>query len=117
MANTIPNGATGSKATATQKGFIREMLMAQDPAGYIANCRAIELATPPEYSKVKCPLLIIAGDEDKSAPLAGCEKIFGQLGTESERKRLAVLKGVGHWHCVEAPDEVGPLVHEFCQQI
>ncbi|KIW31137.1 uncharacterized protein PV07_02811 [Cladophialophora immunda] len=117
MANTIPNGATGPGTTALQKAFIREMLLAQSPEGYCANCRAIELATPPEYAKVKCPVLIIAGDQDKSAPLAGCEMIFKELGTAPERKRLEVLKGIGHWHCVEAPDEVGRLIREFVEQL
>jgi hypothetical protein len=32
----------------------------------------------------------------------------------SGEKRLEVLKGVGHWHCVEAGDEAGKLVKEFC---
>lgn len=41
MANTIPNAATGSKATPLHRAFIREMLMAQDVEGYVANCRAI----------------------------------------------------------------------------
>lgn len=117
MANTIPNAATGPNATALQKGFIREMLMAQDPQGYCANCKAIEIATPPEYSKVMCPVLIIAGEADKSAPLAGCEKILGELGADQKRKRLEVLRDIGHWHCVEAPDDVGPLIRDFCEQL
>lgn len=117
MANTIPNTATGPNATATQKGFIREMLMAQDPEGYCANCKAIELATPPNYAAVKCPMLIVAGEVDKSAPLAWCQTIFERLGTDNKGKRLEVLKGVGHWHCVEAPDEVGPLVRGFVEEL
>lgn len=117
MANTIPNAATGPNATPTQKGFIREMILGQSPDGYIANCRAIETATPPDYVKVKCPVLIIAGEHDQSAPLAGCKHIFGHLGTDNKNKRLEILSGVGHWHCVEAPDEVGPLVRDFCQQL
>ncbi|KAL6252625.1 hypothetical protein RBB50_000344 [Rhinocladiella similis] len=117
MANMIPNTATGPNATATQKGFIREMLMAQDPEGYCANCKAIETATPPNYAAVKCPVLIIAGEVDKSAPLAWCQTIFNRLGTDEKMKRLEVLKDVGHWHCVEAPDEVGPLVRAFCEEL
>lgn len=117
MANSIPNGATGPNATATQKGFIREMLLAQDPEGYIANCHAIEHATPPVYADVKCPVLIIAGDQDKSAPLAGCKFILGELGTQHASKRLEVLEGVGHWHCVEAPDEVGALIKSFVENL
>ncbi|EXJ61746.1 hypothetical protein A1O7_02176 [Cladophialophora yegresii CBS 114405] len=115
MANTIPNAATGPQATALQKAFIREQLLAQDPQGYIANCRAIERATPPLYHDVRVPALIIAGEVDKSAPLEGCKLIFESLGSEKTRKRLEVLQGVGHWHCVEAPDEVGRLVREFVE--
>lgn len=75
----------------------------------------IELAKPPSYQDVKVPIMIIAGEEDKSAPLTGCEFILGELGSKS--KQLEVLKGVGHWHCVEAGDEVGPLVQAFCGRL
>ena len=111
MANTIPSAATGPETTALQKAFIREMLLAQDPRGYIANCRAIELAQPPEYSAVHVPMLIIAGQEDKSAPVAGCEYILSQWA--SVNKRMEILPGVGHWHCIEASDEVGRLMSQF----
>ncbi|KAK4941634.1 hypothetical protein LTR10_018512 [Elasticomyces elasticus] len=115
MANTIPNAATGPSASALQKAFIREQLLSQSTEGYIANCRAIENATPPSYKKVTCPTLIIAGEVDKSAPLEGCELIFESLGTPHDKKKLEVLQGVGHWHCVEKPDEVGRLVRKFIQ--
>jgi pimeloyl-ACP methyl ester carboxylesterase len=61
---------------------------------------------------VQCPVLIIAGEEDKSAPLKGCRFIFEELSSRG-KKGLEVLKGVGHWHCVEAGDEVGRLVKDF----
>ena len=115
MANTIPNAATGPAATSLQKAFIREQLLAQTAEGYCANCRAIEIATPPAYKDVKCAMLIIAGELDKSAPLDGCKLIHGELGTASGKKKLKVLEGVGHWHCVEKPDEVGRLVREFVE--
>ncbi|KIV79034.1 hypothetical protein PV11_06623 [Exophiala sideris] len=115
MANTVPNAATGPNASALQKAFIREQLLSQSTEGYIANCRAIENATPPSYKAVICPTLIIAGEVDKSAPLEGCKLIFESLGTAEDKKKLEVLQGVGHWHCVEKPDEVGRLVREFIQ--
>ena len=117
MANSIPAAATGSNSTPLQRAFIREMLLSQPVEGYVANCRAIERATPPQYAKVKCPMLIIAGKEDKSAPLAGCERIFGELGTLEEGKRLVVLDGVGHWHCVEDGEGVGALVRGWCDEL
>jgi pimeloyl-ACP methyl ester carboxylesterase len=75
----------------------------------------LERAKPPNYRDVTVPMLIIAGEEDKSAPLAGCEFILGELGSPS--KSLAVLKGVGHWHCVEAADEVAALVSAFLSRV
>ncbi|RMZ89482.1 hypothetical protein DV736_g3295, partial [Chaetothyriales sp. CBS 134916] len=111
MANTIPVAATGSKATPLHRAFIREMLLGQNAEGYIANCKAIKTATPPDYAKVTVPILIIAGEEDKSAPLVGVHKIYQDLG--SSDKKIEVLKGVGHWHAVESPDQVGPLIKAF----
>lgn len=29
---------------------------------------------------------------------------------------MEVLKEVGHWHCVEAPDSVGTAISEFVGQ-
>lgn len=111
MANTIPSAATGSGAQPVHSAFIRELLMGQNPEGYISNCRVIENAKPPEYTKVVCPVLIVAGEEDKSAPLEGCQTILDELGSKS--KRLEVLKSCGHWHCIEKADEVGKLIAEF----
>jgi hypothetical protein len=65
-------------------------------------------AKPPSYSKISIPILIRAGDEDKSAPLAGCKKMFGEIGTSE--KKLEIMEGVDHWHCLEAFDEVVKLI-------
>jgi pimeloyl-ACP methyl ester carboxylesterase len=55
--------------------------------------------------------LIIAGEEDKSAPVEGSTQILKQYG--SAKKEQKVLDGVGHWHVLEAPDDVGKLVGKF----
>jgi hypothetical protein len=34
-------------------------------------------------------------------------------GCAKEEKKLAVLEGVGHWHCIEAADQVSTLVEKF----
>jgi esterase/lipase len=111
MANTIPFGAVGSRSTPLQRAFIRELILGQDPKGYAALCRAIATAKPADYAAVKAPFLLIAGDEDKSASMEGCQYIFHHIS--SEQKSLEVLKGVGHWHCIEAADEVGELIAKF----
>lgn len=111
----IPKSATGSKATALHRGYIREILLGQEVDGYVANCRVIEQAKPPAYEKVKAPILILAGREDKSAPLEGCQHIHDNLG--SSNKKLEIMEGVGHWHCIEAGVEVGNLIARFCESL
>jgi len=117
MANTVPYSAVGSKAQPIHHAFIREVLLAQNPAGYISMCRVIANAwqTPPDYAKVKCPVLIIAGDEDKSAPVAMSKKIMEELGTEE--KRLIVLENCGHWMCTEQGDVTGQKILEFFKSV
>lgn len=78
MADTIPLAATGSKSTLTHKSFIRSLLISQKPDGYISLCRAIAEAGRPNYSAAQCPLLILAGKEDKTSPLADAEVIFNE---------------------------------------
>ncbi|TKA72237.1 hypothetical protein B0A49_05985 [Cryomyces minteri] len=115
MANTIPGAAVGAKASALTKAFIRELLLGQDARGYVSSCRVIAGAEPPDYAHISIPCLIIAGAEDKSAPLEGCKKILAAIG--AEEKRMEVLDGVGHWHCLEAPDEVARRIIDFYHQI
>jgi pimeloyl-ACP methyl ester carboxylesterase len=111
MADSIPQAAVGKTASPLAKAFIRELLLGQDPAGYCSNCRVIVDAKPPNYSKISVPVLVLAGEEDKSAPLEGCKKMFEEMGTGE--KRLEIMHGVGHWHCIEAFEEVGRLIKSF----
>ncbi|KIL87617.1 hypothetical protein FAVG1_09325 [Fusarium avenaceum] len=62
MAKTIPSAATGSKATLTQKAFIRALLLSQKSEG------------------IRCPLLILAGEEDKTSPVPDARKIMSEPG-------------------------------------
>ena len=36
--------------------------------------------SPPDYAAIKMPTSKVAGEEDKSAPLAGCEEIYRRTG-------------------------------------
>lgn len=115
MASTIPTAATGSLSTPLQHAFIRALLLSQRAAGYVSMCRVIGSATAPDYAKIQVPVLVIAGEEDKSAPLAGCEEILERIG--AEEKRIEVLNGVGHWLCVESPEKVVDAITGFYKEI
>lgn len=115
MADMVPYAAVGTNASPLAKAFIRELLLGQDAAGYCSNCRVIVNAKPPNYGRIDIPVLILAGEEDKSAPLEGCKKMFEEMGTSE--KKLETMQGVGHWHCLEAFAEVGHLIRAFYHEI
>lgn len=111
MADVIPGAAMGRRATPLMRAFVRELLLAQDARGYVSHCRVIAGAEVPAYGEIRRPVLVLAGEEDKSAPLEGCKKMIGEVGTQE--RRLDVLEGVGHWHCIEAWEEVGERIVGF----
>lgn len=63
------------------------------------------------------PLLIITGSDDVTGPLSGPKEILEKYGTKTTEKTIVDLSGIGHWHCVEAPDDVEGLIKEFIQTI
>lgn len=96
-------------------GFIRSLILGTSPAGYISLCKAIAESPTPDYKSITIPQLIIAGAEDKSAPIEGVEVIME--GYASEKKELRILEGVGHWHVVEAYEEVQSFIGEFLKAL
>ena len=76
MARVIPSAATGSKASATSKAFIRSLLLSQSPEGYNGLCRAIAGARRPAYEASHCALLVVAGEDDRTSPVDDCTTIL-----------------------------------------
>ncbi|POR34370.1 Putative alpha beta hydrolase fold family protein [Tolypocladium paradoxum] len=117
MADVIPSAATGSKCSLTQQAFVRALLMSQTVEGYSASCKAIAEATTPDYGGIKCPLMVIAGADDKTAPVEIAQDVLNShlssWGTRMEDKHIEVLEGVGHWHCVEAAGQITEIVRTF----
>lgn len=115
LANIIPEKATAAGTSNLTKAFMRDILLNQNPEGYAATCMAIANAPKIDYASIKAPFLLIAGDEDKSASTEGCETMYSLILTSN--KRMEVLKHVGHWHCLEAPDEVGKVLTDFVGKV
>lgn len=95
--------------------MIRELILSQEPESYASHCNAIVNLKDPGFEAIKTPVLLLAGEEDQSAPLAGVQYIHDHLG--SARKELKVYEAVGHWHCIEAPDRVGTDIVAFAASI
>lgn len=115
LANTVPKGATGSKSTPLQRAMIRELILSQDPKSYAAHCDAILTAKDPGFASIKLPVLFLSGDEDQSTPMEGVKYIHDHIG--SQNKEIKVYKGVGHWHCIEASEEVGRDIKAFASSL
>ncbi|KAI1997636.1 hypothetical protein LOZ53_000454 [Ophidiomyces ophidiicola] len=115
MADSIPQSATGSQCSPLVHAFIRQLLITNGPEGYISLCHTIAEAPVPNYASINVPTLLLAGEEDKSAPLSGCEKILAGYG--SKIKKLNVLSGIGHWLVLEAPDQIQSAIESFLQTL
>ena len=78
-------------------------------------CKVVGGATAPDYASIKLPTLILAGEEDKSAPLTGCEDIQERIG--SGNKQFKVVEKMGHWHCIERPELMIECIGNFVGEI
>lgn len=113
LAQTVPKAATGSSSTPVHHAFIRSLILGTSAKGYTSLCHVIATAKKPDYAAITVPVLIITGAEDMTASLAGCEEILNSYATRKEQKKLVVLDGVGHWHCIEAGDKVAAHINDF----
>ena len=84
--------------------FVRESLMRQSGEAYARTCEALADAVAARVENIRCPVLLVTGDEDVVAPpqavRAFAERLQGAPGT-----RVVVLPRCGHWTPVERADE------------
>jgi len=113
LAKSIPAAATGELSTPLHHAFIRNLIIRTSAEGYISLCRVISAGKVPNYEAITAPLLLIAGSDDKTAPMEGCEAILRRYATSETLKSIRVLNGVGHWHCIEAGDIIAKLIKDF----
>lgn len=86
--------------------FVRESLTRQDPAGYAAHCEALSEAGAADHSAIRCPTLLVAGENDPVAPV----DMVRRLGEQIDGARVEVIPGIGHWMMVEAPGRSAELL-------
>ena len=91
------------------EAFVRELLLRQSAEGYARCCEAVSISTAANISKIKCPVLLIAGAEDTVSPPA----ISKAVATELSGAQTLVLNGCGHWLPLERPAEVTQALIDF----
>jgi pimeloyl-ACP methyl ester carboxylesterase len=65
-----------------------------------------------ELGNIRCPTLVVVGDEDKATPPEKAEQIVARIGGA----RLELVAGAGHTSTVEQPEQVTALLAEFLRQ-
>jgi pimeloyl-ACP methyl ester carboxylesterase len=93
--------------------LVSNAMRATNPRGFMqgVNLLLSDGYTPDEVgAKVKVPVLLISGSEDRVNPIATNAAL---LQKALPNVRLEVLKGIGHLPHLEAPEQVNQLVREF----
>ena len=83
------------------------------PGNFARVMRALEApSTPPDLSKIKCPVLIIAGENDVYMTVEQCK----QMNNAISGSQLVILP-TGHAAAVELPDEFNQAVLKFLSEL
>jgi pimeloyl-ACP methyl ester carboxylesterase len=89
--------------------FVRESVMAQPPEGYASNCEALADALAADLSRIACPVLLVTGDQDRTAPPDTARAMASAI----RHAELHVLDGCGHWATTERAKQVNYIVTVF----
>jgi 3-oxoadipate enol-lactonase len=89
--------------------FVRELVMRQDPESYAMTCEAVARSAPASIGKLRCPTLVITGDEDMTSPAPVAKAIADQIGGA----HFQVLPRCGHWTPLERTRELTDQLLNF----
>lgn len=92
----------------------KQVFLANDVAAYAAACRALgALDLRGKVESIRCPTLIVVGEEDYATPVSMAEDLHRRI----PNSELVVLPGVRHLSPVEAPETVNAHIERFLQRI
>jgi 3-oxoadipate enol-lactonase len=117
IAEGISNYALSASTRETQPttvAYVREGIAAQDPEGFARNCLALAQAQPTRVEQIRCPALLVTGDEDQVTPLSGARSLMAKLGGSTQ---LEVLGRCGHWPMFERTAESQRFLRDFLARI
>jgi 3-oxoadipate enol-lactonase len=82
--------------------IIRQMISCQSSEGYAATCEAVCAKThvDPNYAAIKCPAVLVAGDQDNISPLSRSEDLRGLIGGGKVTTLVKVVHS-GHQQVLE----------------
>jgi 3-oxoadipate enol-lactonase len=113
IADTVLTGAltpATREANPALTGLVREVLLSNDPACYAGHCLALRDASArPDQAAIKCPTLILVGDQDGVTPLASARAITAAV----PGARIRIVPSTAHLTMLERPAEFNAALLEF----
>lgn len=97
--------------------YVRETVGAQDAEGYARNCLALGEARAARHELIRCPTLIVNGDEDVVTPLSAARQLADRLGAHGAPVRLETLGRCGHWPMLERTADAQRLLRDFLDKL
>jgi pimeloyl-ACP methyl ester carboxylesterase len=94
--------------------YVRDSIAAQDAEGFARNCIALAEANSARLELIRCPTLVVNGDEDQVTPLSGARRLAERLGTPG---RVEVFSRCGHWPMFERPLESQRALRDFLERV
>jgi 3-oxoadipate enol-lactonase len=89
---------------------VRAMLRSTPPQGYIGCCHAIpKLNTIDRLGEMRCPTMVVVGEEDPRTPVAAARTIHEALPSSE----LVVLKSASHLSNMEQPEAFNGALLDF----
>jgi 3-oxoadipate enol-lactonase len=113
VADAVLSGALTAatrEANAVLAGLYREMLLANDPPSYAAQCRAlINGSARADQPAIRCPTLILTGDQDAVTPLTMSRAIAAAI----PGCRIKTIPATAHLTMAERPEMFNAALVEF----
>ncbi len=98
------------KANPVPVAAIGKLIASTPVAGYVGCCHAIpKINLSARLKEIKCPLLVICGDQDPGTPPAMSEEIH----RSAPGSKLVMIKQAAHLSNVEQPEQFTKALSEF----
>ena len=88
--------------------YVRESHLRQDGEGFAQSCEALAAAKGVDLRAVRCPTLLITGEDDPVAPPNAAQALADKI----RGAKLRILARCGHWTPLEQPKECARLASE-----
>ncbi|WP_372465877.1 alpha/beta fold hydrolase [Nocardia spumae] len=108
-------GPTSRRTRPQVVGRVRTAAAAHDVASVSWAVRSVVMRRPDQralFASITCPVLVIAGREDPTFPLAEVEAMARAVPTA----RLVVLDDAAHLAAAEVPEQVNSLIAGFFEE-